>query len=312
MRDDDLAFVELVQRELGDVRWPEPVEIRARARRRSRRTAVAALAVLTVASAAAVVVAARPDPSEPPSIVAGSSPASGPWSAPPATGEPEPTPPRRSPMASPAAEVPLDVLLQPTDVKAKTEAPVTEAGLGEGVQLDAMLLYCRKLQGQSADWEPSRYSRSLTLLRNRPGEAEQPPSDVLLNQDVYRVAPDVAQRIFAEMAEVLAPCRQWRSSGPILWQGKTISAQAVHSWEEVDRNFAGDESVLLRHTVTQARNLDTGKPLGEVPDSDSTAVVRVGDLISVIRVGGAGAESDLRRLAGVAADRMCVAANPRC
>ncbi|MCW3815348.1 hypothetical protein ONA91_12875 [Micromonospora sp. DR5-3] len=306
MRDDDLAFVDRVQRELGDVRWPEPVEIRARAQRRSRRTAaLAALAVLTVASASAVAVAARPDASGTPSTVAE------PASALPASGEPEPTFPRRSPIASPAAEIPLDVLLQAADVKAKTEAPLTQSGLGEGVQLDEMLRYCRKVQGQRAEWEPSRYSRSLTLLRNRPG-AEQPPSDVLLNQDVYRVAPDVADRIFAEMAEVLAPCREWRSSGPTRWQGKTIRAQVVHSWQEVDRNFAGDESVLLRHTVVEARNLDTGNLLPDVSKPDSTAIVRVGDLVSVIKIGRGGTESDLRRLAGVAADRMCAAANPRC
>ncbi len=311
MRDDDLAFVEVMQRELRDVRWPEPVEIRARARRRSRRAALAAaMAVLTVASASAVAVtvAVRPRSSGAPSIIAGPSSASGLASVLPA---PEPTFPRRSPIASPAAEIPPEVLLQPTDVKTRAEVPLTQTGLGEGVQLDEMLRYCRTRQGQRAEWESSRYSRSVTLLRN-PGDAEQPPSDVLLNQDVYRVAPDVAHRIFADMAETLAPCREWRSSGPAQWQGKTIRAQVVHSWQEVDRDFAGDESVLLRHAVVEARDLDTGQSLDDVSKPDSTAVVRVGDLVSVIRVGRGGTESDLRHLAAVAAERMCAAANPRC
>ncbi|MEU8263501.1 hypothetical protein AB0C02_23105 [Micromonospora sp. NPDC048999] len=312
MRDDDLAFVELMQRKLGDVRWPEPMEIRARAGRRTRRTAVVvtAMAVLTVVSASAVAVAARPGSSGAPSIVAGASSAAV-GSVLSTTGASEPAVPRRSPLVSPAAEIPPDVLLRPADVKAKAEPPLSQAGLGVGVQLDEMLQYCRTRQGQQADWEPSRYSRSLTLLRN-PGDAEQPPSDVLLNQDVYRVAPDVADRIFTDMAEVLAPCREWRSSGPAQWQGKTIQAQFVHSWEEVDRDFAGDESVLLRHTVVEARDLDTGEPLDDPSKPDSTAVVRVGDLISVIRVGQGGTESDLRHLATVAAERMCAAANPRC
>ncbi|MEU3453889.1 hypothetical protein ABZ671_09835 [Micromonospora sp. NPDC006766] len=314
MRDDDLEFVELLERELGNVRWPEPMEIRARARRRSRRTVVvAAMAVLTVASASAVAVAvaARPGSSGAPSIIAGPSSASGLASTLSATGASEPALPRRSPLVSPAAEIPPDVLLRPADVKAKAEPPLTQAGLGEGVQLDEMLRYCRTRQGQQVEWEPSRPSRSMTLLRN-PGDAEQPPSDVLLSQDVYRVAPDVADRIFAELTKTLAPCREWRSDGPAQWQGMTIRAQVVHSWEEVDRDFAGDESVLLRHTVVEARNLDTGQPLEEESKPDSTAVVRVGDLVSVIKVGPTDTESDLRRLAAVAAARMCAAANPRC
>ncbi|MFU8852125.1 hypothetical protein ACNAW0_14255 [Micromonospora sp. SL1-18] len=324
MRDDDLAFVELVQRELWDVRWLDPAEIRARARRRSRRTAVlAAAAVLAVASASAAAVAAGRHPSGSASAASGSAspattaastvsgvapPASGPASA----GPFGPASPAATPSSWTPAEVPLDVLLQPTDLAAKTEAPLTEAGLGEGVQLDQMLLYCREFQGLRAGWEPSRYSRSVTILRDRPQNAGRRPGDVLLMQDVYRVAPDVADRIFTRMGELLAPCQQWRSSGPIQWHGKTIRAQVVHSWQEVDRDFAGEESVLLRHTVTQARNLDTGKQLAEVSEPDSTAVVRVGDLVSVIGVGQDGTEADLRRLATVAAERMCPAANPHC
>ena len=43
---DDPTFVEQIQRDLRDVRWLEPEEIRSRARRRSRRTAV--LSAVTV------------------------------------------------------------------------------------------------------------------------------------------------------------------------------------------------------------------------------------------------------------------------
>ena len=37
---EDLTFVDRLHRDLREVHWPEPAEIRARARRRSRRTAV--------------------------------------------------------------------------------------------------------------------------------------------------------------------------------------------------------------------------------------------------------------------------------
>ncbi|MEU0151471.1 hypothetical protein [Micromonospora fulviviridis] len=294
MRDDDVTFVELVHRELHTVRWPEPAELRSRARRRSRRTAVAAaLAVLAVASGAALVEAGRAAPHAPLSagVPASAQPMTTTWTA---------------------AEVPAEVLLEPTDLRTKTGVPLTDTGLGEAVRLDEMLLYCRKSQRLRAEWEPSRYSRSVTVVRERPGAEDQRPGQVLAMQDVYRVAPDVADRVFAGMDQLLAPCRSWRAAGPTQWQGKTIRAQVVHSWQEVDNGFAGDESVLLRHTVSQARNLDTGEPLGDVTRPESRAVVRVGDLVSVIQVGRDGTEADLRQLAVVAAGRMCPAAHPRC
>ncbi|MFE9688848.1 hypothetical protein [Micromonospora sp. NPDC005806] len=293
MRDEDLRFVELVRRDLRDVRWPEPTEIRARARRRSRRTAVAAAAVtvLAVVGGSAVAVAARPGPRPAPPLAA-------------ATAEP-------SPSEWLPAEVPPEVLLGPADVRTKSE-PLTQTGLGEKVSVNEQLLYCHRLQRLTADWEPSRYSRSVTLLRQRPAGADHPPGDLLLTEDVYRVAPDVGGRLFAGIDKMLAPCANWRSSGPTQWQGKLIDAEVTHRWQVVDRNFAGAESVLVRHTVSQARNLTTGRSLGTVARPTSTAVVRVGDLVSVINVGRDGTEADLRRLATVAATRMCPAASPRC
>jgi hypothetical protein len=223
-----------------------------------------------------------------------------------------PLSPSPAPTTRAAAEVPLDVLLGPADVETKSDS-LTQAGLGEGVVVDEMLLYCHRSQRLTANWEPSRYSRSVTLLRQRPAGTDRRPGDFVLSEDVYRVAPDVAGRLFAGIDKLLAPCVSWRSSGPIQWQGKLIDAAATHSWQVVDRNFAGTESVLLRHTVSQARNLATGRPLeGTPPRPVSTAVVRVGDLVSVINVGRDGTEADLRRLSGVAAKRMCPAANPRC
>ncbi|MFD2766947.1 hypothetical protein [Micromonospora eburnea] len=292
MRDDDLAFVELMQRELRDVRWPEPAEIRARARRRSRRTAVvAAMAVLAVTSASAVAVAARPGlPTAPASVAA--------------TAEP-------SPSERVLAEVPLDVLLGPADVRTQSEA-LTQAGLDEPVRVDAQLLLCHKRQGHTASWESSRYSRSVTLVRSRSAVADNASAEFVLSEDVYRVAPEVGRRFFAGIDKMLAPCENWRSRGPTQWQGEVVDAEVIHRWQVVDRNFAGTESVLLRHTVGQARNLKTGQAFGSPSPPASTAVVRAGDLVSVIKLGRDGTEPELRRLATVAAERMCPAANSRC
>lgn len=41
-------------------------------------------------------------------------------------------------------------------------------------------------------------------------------------------------------------------------------------------------------------------------------MVRVGDLITVLTVGRDGTEPELRQVAAVAADRLCVAANVAC
>ncbi|MEU2612744.1 hypothetical protein ABZ570_14360 [Micromonospora sp. NPDC007271] len=292
MRDDDLAFVELVQRELRDVRWPEPDEIRARARRRSWRTAVlAAVAVLAVASGSAVTAWARPGPPAAPFTTMAS--------------------PTSSPSERVAAEVPLEVLLAPADLRTDAEA-LTQSGLAERVEIARGLLWCHRFQRMTAQWEPSRYSRSVTLLSARPAGTDQSAKEVLLTQDVYRVEPDVARRLFAGIDKMLAPCGNWRTEGPVQWQGKEVSAQVTHRWQVVDRSFAGTESVLLRHSIGQARDLGTGRSLGALPAPESTAVVRVGDLVAVINLGRDGTESDLRRLATVAAARMCPAANPRC
>ncbi|GAA2224371.1 hypothetical protein ACFY2R_02905 [Micromonospora olivasterospora] len=285
---DDLRFVEQLHRDLLAVRWPEPAEIRARAGRRSRRTAVlAAVAVLVVASASAVAVAARPGP---------------PPASPPVTAIAGPSPSGWVP-----AEVPLEVLLGPADVRTTSEA-LTQAGLGEKVSVDELLLYCHHAQRLTADWEPSRYSRSVTLVRRSAGAKPE----FVLSEDVYRVAPEVGGRLFAGIDKMLAPCGNWRSRGPVTRQGEVIDAEAIHRWEVVDRNFAGAESALLRHSVSKPRNLTTGRTFGSPSSPAGTAVVRVGDLVAVINMGRGGTEPELRRLAGVAADRMCPAANPPC
>ncbi|MFG1952728.1 hypothetical protein [Micromonospora sp. NPDC048830] len=305
---DDLTLAEQLHRGLLAVRWPEPAEIRARARRRSRRTVIAAAtAVLVVASAAVAVSGGMAGPRRP-SVAAtvGPSPSVaatvGPSPSVAATVGPSPWVP---------AEVPLEVLLVPSDVHTRSKA-LSQAGLGEKISVDEQLIYCHRSQRLTADWEPSRYSRSVTLVRQGPAGAGPVPGDFVLSQDVYRVAPDVGVRLFAGLDTMLAACDNWRSRGPTQWQGKVIDAEAVHRWQVVDRNFAGGESVLLRHSVSQARNLKTGQRFGSPARLTSTAVVRAGDLVAVINVGRDGTERDLRRLATVAASRMCAAANPPC
>ncbi|PZG07613.1 hypothetical protein C1I95_30840 [Micromonospora craterilacus] len=284
---DEMTFVERLHHDLQDVRWPEPAELRTRARRRRRRTVLtAAASVLVVAAASAVVMTNLAAP--PPQLAT----------------------PLMEPSVRAFAEIPLASLVQPGDLRVNTDPPLGEAGLGEPVRLDVMLLACHEEQGLTTRWETSRYSRSQTLLRSRPHGAEPRPADLVLNQDVYRLAPQVAAGLFARIDVLLAPCATWRSKGDAQWGDRIAQAEASHQWEVTDRDFAGDEAVLIRHT-TRIRNLDTGET--RAPGRpETTAVVRVGDLVTVMGLGRDGTESELRRVATVAAGRLCAAANPPC
>ncbi|MEU7929100.1 hypothetical protein [Micromonospora sp. NPDC049107] len=284
---DDPTFVEQIQRELRDVRWPAPEEIRGRARRRSQRRIVVAGVVLALAGVSAVAVAA-PRTSPPPS------------------------PPAAAPSASPTRyEITTDALLQPADLSQQVEVQLSQSGLGEPVLLDPMLGACRTSQGRSDGWEFSIVSRSQTLVPRRAAPILT-QSDGLITQDLFRLTPDAAIQLLATLDDMVAPCAEWTSVGEYKVDGATGSGTATHRWAVVQRGFAGDGAALLRHTGTQPVDQKTGEPIGSAPRPDTTAVVRVGDLITVLRLGQAGTELDLRRLAEVAARRMCAAANPAC
>ncbi|MGK5672795.1 hypothetical protein ACSNOB_08125 [Micromonospora sp. URMC 106] len=286
---DDTRFVERLHRDLRDVRWPEPAEIRARARRRSRRTAAAAAAVVF--------------------LVAGAVAGAGDWWHRPATSSEA-----ASVGAGPGGnEVPTEALLQPADLPATTAPPLVEAGLGERVRIDVALEACLRNRGARVEWVESRYSRSQTVLRARPAGAVPQPEDVLLTQGLYRVDPAAAPMVVDDLARRLTPCVEWQRHGQTGRQGRVVAeAGATHRWDVVERDFAGSQAALLRHSASAPRHLTVGRELGGAPAPTSTAVVRVGDLVTVLSLGGGGSEAELRRLATVAAARMCATANPRC
>ncbi|MEU6204171.1 hypothetical protein ABZ814_11355 [Micromonospora musae] len=281
------TFVEKVQRDLRDVRWPDPDEIRARARRRSRRNVVAASAVLALAGISAITLVA-PDHS----------------SAPPAASV-EPSGPVR-------AEITTEALLRPADLGlASAQTQLTESGLAEPIRIDDLVGACRPSQSLSLTW-PSRWSRSQTFLDERPDGVAPAPGGVRAMQDVYRLPPGGAEAFFADLDQFLTPCRQWRSVGPYEWKGRAGTAEALHEWRIVRRDFAGDGAVMVQHDVIRTRDVKTGEPSGEVPQPTYKAIIRVGDLVAVLGLGQHGTESELLQLSTVAAGRMCQAANPGC
>ncbi|WP_433285124.1 hypothetical protein [Micromonospora sp. CA-244673] len=296
MRDDDLTFVELVQRELHTVRWPEPAELRSRARRRSRLTVVAAaVSVLAVAAGSAVAVAAHTPTAPTVAAVVGAS--------------------------AERAGVPQEALLAEADLPVLADMELGESGAREPVEIDKLLVTCAREQGESVAPVVSRHSRSRSLLRNlAAGQSNTAPMP-LLTQDLYRVEPGAADRVFTDLDRFVTSCSSWRQTTPVLRDGRAGQVSIVYGWQVTARDFAGDRAVLLRHTEKAA---EPDEPLIQ-PESGETVrmVVQVGDLITVFGplygpVSQTSGElplftdDELRGLARTAAERMCAAANPPC
>ncbi|MEU4378975.1 hypothetical protein [Micromonospora echinofusca] len=301
---DEPRFVEQLHRDLRDVRWPEPAEIRARARRRSRRTALtAAVAVLVVVSGSAVAVgewAGRMD--APPAPVAAATAA--------------------SPTTAGPAEIPQDALLAPADLPLRTGVQLGEAGLMEPVRVDPVLESCGRERGVPSAAPTSRYSRSQTLLWAPVSPVTRGPA---LTQDVYRVHPGQGRLVFGLVGLLLNACAEWQLTKSTLFGGSPVATTQTHRWETSISGFAGDESVMLRHVSMPSRLRVSGKVAAADEAVEVTMVVRVGDLVTVValspgtledtaagtRPGGL-SSADLQTLGRTAARRMCASANPGC
>ncbi|MEU9824414.1 hypothetical protein [Micromonospora chersina] len=290
---DDARFVELVHRDLREVHWPEPTEIRTAARRRSRRTAMAsAAAVLVVASVSAFGVSRAGTPAPPPAATAGG-----------------------------RAEIPVEAMLTPADVPAKSDERLGDTGIGEAVRVDDVLGACARDQGLPADETVSRYSRSQTLMGIVAVKGFAPNRTALVSQDVYRLPAGATARVFDELDRLVAACSSWQELSPVQGDAGTVTATVVHRWTVVASDFAGDQAVLLRHAISVPLDPATGRPVGITPFPEDRLIVRVGDLVTVLvpgeplRPGVPGntvTQAQLLDLARAAAGRMCAAANPGC
>ncbi|GHJ10178.1 hypothetical protein TPA0907_45450 [Micromonospora humidisoli] len=298
---EELTFVDRLHRDLREVRWPEPAELRARARRRSRRTAVlSTVTMLVVLAGAAVAVRERP------------------------TGPATPTAPVAAPGSAPVrTEIPLDALLTPADLPTKTGERLGDTGLGEAVRIDPLLESCGRERDVDAQLSVSRASRSQTLLR--PTTRAGQPATPVLSQDVYRIELARGRWLFGEIDRLLNACAEWTlDASTLAADQQPVATEQEHRWEPSARDFAGDQSVLLRHVASQPRARTGGKPVGAAASVDTTLVVRVGDLVTVVvpapdtvadRVDGAGpgmGQADLMALADRAAKRLCPAADTPC
>ncbi|MGR6317217.1 hypothetical protein Q2K19_06890 [Micromonospora soli] len=291
---DDVTFVELLQRDLREVRWPEPAEIRTTARRRSRRTAVAAAAaVLAVASVSAVAVGRAGTPTP----------------APPGTG------------VGGRAEISAEAMLTPADVPAETDERLGDTGLDERVRVDDILRTCAQEQGLPTDQAVSRYSRSQTLMGTVEVDGFAPYRRPVISQDVYRLDPGAADRLFADLDRSVAACAGWGQMSRVQRDQGMVDTTVVHQWTVAASAFAGDQAILLRHTMSVEADPATGEPVAIPPRPEDRLVVRVGDLVTVLVPedplqpgvpGNTMTQARLLDLARAAAGRLCVAANPGC
>ncbi|MFI9641938.1 hypothetical protein ACIG87_18040 [Micromonospora sp. NPDC051925] len=303
---EDLTFVDRLHRDLREVRWPEPVEIRARARRRSRRAAMlSAVVVFAVVAGSAVAVTGRPTlpPPTPTAPVAVSASA---------------------PVAVAArAEIPVEALLTPADLPTGAGARLGGTGLAETVRVDPLLESCGREREVAAQLPVSRASRSQTLLR--PATRADVPASAVLSQDVYRVDLTRGRWLFGEIDRLLNACAEWSLGASTLTADQEpVRTEQEHRWELEGRDFAGDQSMLLRHVASPPRAQADGEPAGAVPPVETTLVVRVGDLVTVVApapdtvadpIDGSGPglnRADLTALGGTAAKRLCPAADSPC
>ncbi|MCZ7439778.1 hypothetical protein O7598_25480 [Micromonospora sp. WMMC241] len=285
---DDVTLVEVLHRDLRDVRWAEPAELRATARRRSRRTAALAAASVMLVAALGATFVDRTGASPPPvADVPGGN-----------------------------TEIPVEAMLEPTDVPVRTGDTLSDTDLDEPVRVDDFLQVCARAQGLPAQEPRSRYSRSQTML-NPPPEAQPSTPTVALTQDVYRMPSVAASRFVGDLERAVAACGGWRTTGQVPAERGMVTGEVVHSWTVAASGFAGDQAVVLRHTTTVPQQPADGG----ANRFEDRLVVRVGDLVTVLvpagrlRPGIPDAEASVRQLQEMgraAAERMCVAANPGC
>ncbi|MFG1674347.1 hypothetical protein [Micromonospora sp. NPDC049282] len=288
---DDVILVEVLHRDLRDVRWAEPAEIRATARRRSRRTAaLAAVSVVLVAALGATFMD-RTGASPPAGDAAGGN-----------------------------TEIPVEAMLTAADVPVRTGDVLSDTDLDEPVRVDDFLQVCARAQGLPVQEPRSRYSRSLTMLGAPDGAPPTTPTAVV-TQDVYRLDAGTAGRFLGDLERVVTACGAWRTPGQVYVDRKMVTVDVVHRWRVAASGFAGDQSVLLRHDVTVPPDPGTGRPRGVGPPPEDRVVVRVGDLVTVLVPAGAlrpgipdaeMAEAQLLDTARAGAEYLCVAANPGC
>ncbi|MBO4206497.1 hypothetical protein [Micromonospora echinofusca] len=318
--DQATQLVERIAADLASIRWASPTEIRNRARRRARRQAASgALALMVVVAAASAVgsvvrpdrtpspVAATPVPTTPDTVPPvppeGApaqpvpSPRSSVWPDPTVQGAAPTTPFARTTVSTVPTAIPVDALLQPGDLGADLLLGATETTDFAPVRPIAdSLVSC-------PDYATlDRYDGVAVAFRRHALLRDPADGDPVLRQEVGRFPGGAAGRIVDDVDRAVAVCARYRSPGPT-YERRLLDGWGEHAWSRVDRGFAGDQSMLLRHEI--ARQGSPGSVVYLV------AVIRVGDLVTVVTSADLTGER-AREMAATAAARLCRTANPGC
>jgi hypothetical protein len=277
-------LVDRIAADLAGVRWPEAAEIRRTARvRRGRRAALAAaLAVVGIAGVSVAVLDHRaislPTVAVPP--------------------------------VSPAAEqilIPAAAMLDGTDLGRATDANESFSDPPNATGTDPFLDICATDRRHSLQ-RTARDQKIRTLLRHRPATEEHSSADYVLQQRLFRLPVAQAGQFMTDLGSAVAACSEWVSAGKIERAGKVVPASTTHRWRMVAGRFAGDESTIVEHSFAAevaGQAVETSRP-------SLIALVRVGDLVTVITPKAGTPLDVLSRWSAAAATRMCATANPSC
>jgi hypothetical protein len=204
-------------------------------------------------------------------------------------------------------EIQQSALLRPEDVGAGPDTQDDGPDAFQPIRFDVMLELCFQQRASDLLALRPRYARRQTLLLGT--ESDRPAQPFLLEQAAYRLSAPQAAAFVRELQAATKSCDGFTQTGEIERPDGNVSARGRHSWSIVASGFAGDESILVRHdTIT--RNADTGKVLGE--SSGLSAYLRIGDLVTALHPRAGTSADDLRRIATVAAQRLCATADPPC
>ena len=297
MRDPMRDQVDLSQRlaaDLGRVRWPAAEELRGIARRRSRRAALAAsLAVLLLMSGVAVV-ATRPF-QRPVQQIDLYGPVAAP--APTTIGPQDP------------AWIPPEALLSPEDIDPGVVTQWTLVDQDQPLGAWALTLASCSDYPRVRTYEGGYlFRRQQTLayppkIKGRPGTAV-----AVLHQTVMRLPGNGALQLVEEAVDAVKVCPSY--IGPYPAPGDPAVSQevaATHVWTLIDKDFAGDDSLLFEH------RRDATDAEGETDVRTSAVlVIRVGDLVTTVEQVDSDSPASARKLGTRAAAWLCTAATSPC
>lgn len=311
MMPDDLdTLTDRLASDLAAVRWPDAAQIRARARRRTRRTVLAVpVAVMLVLVGSWGVFSGLGDDRSGPAVQAsepsvGSITASGsPDAGPTASSGP---PARTSTDVGPAdaAWIPAGALLQPEDVGGANHLENEYTYQPATYPTWTFALGCTGFEGlHITAYQRYQFMRGHTVAPN--GSTEPPIGWVFVEAQRY-TATDAVQ-VMSDIRRAVQTCARYTGSTEA--SSDAHPAHAVTEWSITGSDFAGDQSLLIRQRVTSVEDR-TGQQVGNALVENYVAI-RVGNLVTILQISGEN-PTKLKALGAKAAQRLCVAAVPRC